>query len=444
MHDLKSLIGSFNELFTFMIVFPAIIILGLYLTLRLKCVQVLKLKLSFSSMLRKNHSEQGDITHYQAIAAVLAGNFGTGNISGMAVAITTGGPGALVWMWLMAFLGSSIQYASCLLSVKYREKNTQGEYVGGPMYYLKQGLNSPKLAALFALFAILGAFTVGNFAQVNSLSLPLQEMGINPLLSGIAMAVLAALVILGGIQRMAKVASSVVPVMALLYLGTAIVILIMHIESVLPAFKIMLSSAIKFDSVAGGILGYGLIKTISTGFDRGLFATDAGTGIVPILQASAKTSHPVVDGVVTLVAPFLVMIVCTTTGLVLLVTGAWQSELVSTNMVTYAFSFGLSSGIGHYIVMLALILFAYTTIIAWSCCGEKAVGYLWGADKIKWFRYLYIMIIPIGAIAQVDLVWLLADLSICLMLATNLIGVAGLSRDVIYETKEYFTLKSPQ
>ena len=436
---LKSFLSFFNEGLTFFIIFPCILLLGMYLTIQLNFLQFSKLKMSFSYLLRKDTESSGDITHYQAVAAVLAGNFGTGNISGMAIALTTGGPGALVWMWVIAFLGAAIQYASCVLGMKYREKNSQGEYVGGPMYYLTQGLKNRKLAITFSLSAILGALTVGNFTQVNSLVLPLAKIGFPPIIGSIIVAVCVGVVILGGMQRFAKTASSVVPIMALLYFGSALIILMMNFRELPAAIGIMFKAAANPAAVLGGSLGYGIIKTITTGFDRGIFATDAGTGIVPVLQSGVKTNHAVVNGIITLVAPVLVMIVCSTTGLVLIVTGAWlEPGLASTNMVTYAFQKGLGSTLGEYVVMIALFLFSYTTILAWACFGERAVGYLWGIKRIKAFQYFFILMIPVGALFQVDLVWLLADISISFMLAINMIGVAGLSKEVIADSKAYF------
>lgn len=436
---LTNFLINFNEAFTLFFVFPAIILSGLYLTIRLRCVQISKLKMSFSYLLKKQAQSEGNISHYQAIAAVLAGNFGTGNISGMAVAISTGGPGALVWMWIMAFLGASIQYASCVLGVKYRKQNLDGEFVGGPMYYLRDGLGLKKTAGLFGIFTVIGALAVGNFAQVNSVVLPLQKMGFSPLLCGLTIAVLVGLVLLGGIQRVAKLASFIVPLKAFIYLGTALLILGFHAEKVLPALGMMLKAAFNPHSILGGVLGFSVLKAITSGFDRGIFATDAGTGIVPILQASARTTNPVIDGVVTLVAPFLVMIVCTTTGLVLIVTGAWQeSGLQSTNMVTHAFQEGLGYSWGAYIVIIALVLFAYTTILAWACCAEKAIGFLLGTKRSYWFKYLYVALIPVGTLLHVDFIWRLADISISFMLVTNLIGIIGLSKEVIGESRQFF------
>lgn len=435
---LKDILDQFNQAATLYIVFPFILLLGIYFTLRLKGFQISKIKISFANLLKQNKDGQGNISHFEAVSTVLAGNFGTGNISGMAVALTTGGPGALVWMWIMAFLGSAIQYASCVLGVKYRQKSSSGEYVGGPMYYISQGLGLHRLAKVFCLLTIFASITVGNFAQVNSMTLPLQHMGLNPGLCAVVLAGLIALVLIGGIQRIAMFASMVVPVKAFLYLAFAFIAVAINYEKIIPAFTLMFESAFDFKAAGGGLLGAGALKMITTGFNRSIFATDAGTGIVPIMQSGARTTHPVNDGLVTLVAPFLVMIVCTMTGLVLLTTGAWELDLQSTNMVTYAFSQGLGHWIGEYVVMIALLLFGFTTILAWAYCAEKAIAYLWGNRRSKWFNYAYIALIPVGAWVQVELVWTLADISITSMLLVNLVGITGLSKEVIEDSREFF------
>jgi len=434
---MKEFLETFNYAFTLSIVFPAIILFGLYLTCKLRFVQISRLKLSFHSLTKKDALNEGSISRFEAIAAVLAGNFGTGNISGMAIAIATGGPGALVWMWVMAFFGAAIQYASCILGVKYRCKNSNNDFVGGPMYYLRDGVKSPVLASLFALFTIFGAAAVGNFAQINSVILPLETLGLNAFYCSLVIAALVSCVILGGIRRIANFASYVVPVKALLYLGTAFLIIGLNHDKALPALSLMFRSAFDFSSVAGGVMGFGMLKALTTGFDRGLFATDAGTGIVPILQASARSENPVMDGIATLIAPVTVMIVCTATGLVILMTGAWQTTLQSTNMVTHAFSAGLNSSWGGYIVIASLILFAYTTILAWSYCGEKALEFLIGSKSNLWFRIAYIALIPTGTLLHVDMIWTLADIAITFMLVTNIIGVMVLSRQVITSSKAF-------
>lgn len=440
--DIKTILEVLNQTLTFYIVFPFIFILGLYFTIKLRGIQISKLKLSFCNLLKQQKNLQGNISHFEAISTVLAGNFGTGNISGMAVAISTGGPGALVWMWIITFFAAAIQFASCVLGVKYRQKNEDGEYIGGPMYYLRDGLGMKRLAQIFCILTLFAAITVGNFAQVNSMSLPLQKLGLHPFFCGVVLALLLALVLVGGIQRIARFASIIVPLKAFLYLAFALVIIFIYRENILPSFKLMFSSAVDFSAAAGGFLGAGTLKAVTTGFNRGIFATDAGTGIVPILQSSARTEHPVMDGLVSLVAPFMVMVVCTMTGLVLLATGAWEhTGLQSTNMVTYAFSIGLGHQVGEYVVIIALVLFGFTTILAWAYCAEKAIAYLWGARFAHRFNYLYIILVPIGALIHVDLVWILADICISLMLIVNLIGITGLAPEIIQESRSYFSDK---
>lgn len=432
------LLEALNQSFTFFVIFPAILIIGILLTVKLKFLQLSKMPLSFAYLVKSDQG-QGSITHYEAISSVLAGNFGTGNISGMAVALATGGPGALLWMWIMAFFGSIVQYGSCLLGVKYRQKNEEGEYVGGPMYYLQNGLNKKTLGVVFSLCAILGAFMIGNFAQVNSVMLPLQNLGVHPLGVGVFLALISALVILGGISRFAKVASSVVPVMAFLYFATACVILFKFRQEIPAAFFLMIKSAFSMQSMFSGALGFGLYKALTTGFERGVFATDVGTGLAPILQAGAQTKNPVIDAVISLIAPFMVMIVCTTTALVLLVTKAHENVLLkSTNMVTYAFEQGLNHHFGKYIVITSLFLFAYTTILAWCCVAEKAFGFIFGTKHIKKLQILYIVLIPVGALVHVDLIWLLADITISFMLCLNLYGIYKLIPEITNETRGYF------
>ncbi len=434
----KILIELFNHHFTLFFVFPSIVIAGMYLTVKLKCLQITHLKHSLSVLLGKEDGKEGSISRFGAITSILAGNFGTGNISGMAVAIATGGPGALIWMWVMAFFGAIIQYASCVLGVKYRHKTSSGEYVGGPMYYLRDGLGMKKTASLFAIFTIFGAITVGNFAQINSVTLPLHKMGLDPLYCSLAITALVGVVLLGGIQRIAWFASFIVPFMALMYLGCACLVLALNSAKILPALKTMCDHAFGFSSVLGGTLGAGVFKAMTTGFDRGIFATDAGTGIVPIIQSSTRSKHPASDGMATLLTPFLVMLICMTTGLVLMVTGAWQIPgLQSTNMVTYAFSQGIQSSLGGHIVTAALFLFAYTTILAWAYCGEKALGFLIGAEKGRWFRIAFIALIPLSNIMQVNIIWSLSDAAIILMLMANLVGIMRLSTQVFSSTEEF-------
>lgn len=429
----------FNQLLTFYLVFPALIFLGVYLSVRLRFLQFSKLSISVKQLFKKDTIGEGSLTRMQAIAAVLAGNFGTGNIAGIAVALTMGGPGALVWMWIMAFFGSIIQYASCLLAVKYRTQNRQGEYVGGPMYYLASGLGSKWLAVLFTIAVVFGAAGAGVFAQMNSMILAVAPLGLSPWSAASLIMLAVALVVLGGVKRMAQVSAAVVPLMAFLYLGAALFILVLYVDRLPGACVTLIQSAFNPHACIGGAAGYTLFQVISTGLGRALFATDVGTGYVPILQAGAKTTHPVIDGLVSLVAPLLVMVVCTMTGLVLMVTGAYQVVgLKSTQMVLYAFEQGIGQRASDLVVGISLLLFGYTTVIAWACCFERAMGYLCQGRFRLQFRLLFLALVPISASLHVDFVWAFADIALTCMTLCNLIGILGLSREVIDESRAFF------
>lgn len=424
-------------------VFPLVFTLGLYLSVRLKFIQFSRLKDGFKQLLKKDSEEEGEISHFEALSAVLAGNLGTGNISGMAVALATGGPGSLVWMWVMAVLGAILKYSGCFLSLKFRERNEKGDHVGGPMYYLSRGLGLKKVAALFSLFAIFASFTVGNLVQVNSMTLPLTRLGVPQIAIIITLIFFVSIVLLGGLHRLARVVSTIVPAMTCIYLGASFVILYLFKAKILSAFQLILQSAFDFNSILGAGAGFGITKAISVGFERGVFATDAGCGIAPILQSGTKSKSPVTEGIIGMIAPLIVMFICTITALVLIVTGAWQSSgEVSTNMCTWAFQHGLSHAIGKYIVIFSLVLFAFTTIITWAYCGEKASEYLFSKKAVKIFKYFYIFVLPLGTFFHTQMVWILADISIGFMLITNLIGIIGFSSKIIEETNP--SLKSPQ
>lgn len=429
-----------NKFFNLVVIIPLMLAAGFYFSIRLNWIQAKQLGRAFRVLLTKDKQSAGNISHFQAISAVLAGNLGTGNISGMAVALTCGGPGALVWMWVMAFVCAVIKLAGVHLGVKYREENPLHEYVGGPMYYLSKGLGLKKVAAAFAIFAITTAFTVGNLVQVNSLILPLEAEGVPPLLGGIILACLVAAVILGGTMRFARVASTVVPLMALFYLSAAFVVLYRYSDELPLALSTIFYYAFNPTAFTGGAVGFTVLQAVGTGFQRGIFATDTGLGIAPVLQAGARTKSSVVEGLVAMVPPLLVMLVCTVTTLVLLVTGAWeQSGLQSTNMCIWAFRKGLNSNHAGDIVTISLFFFAFTTILAWACCAERAVEFLWGRRAVKLYERIFLIVIPLGAIAKVELVWALADLSIIFMLICNMIGIIGLRHEIIQDVKDYLS-----
>jgi alanine or glycine:cation symporter, AGCS family len=423
---------------TFWVVIPLMLIVGTFLTVRLRGIQLRCIVEGFRHLLDRKDASCGSISNFEAVSAVLAGNLGTGNISGMAVALSVGGPGSLLWMWLMVLLGMVIKYAECLLGVKYRHINEEGEYVGGPMYYLEKVGPRKILSILFCLFTLGGALTAGNLVQVNSLVLPLKVDFLTDIAIGLVVAGAVASIIFGGLQRIAHVVAAVVPLMTLIYLMGALAILVIFYRELPQAFEMIITDAWKPWSLGGAAAGWGVIKVMTTGFERGIFATDAGIGMSAILQSGAQTRNAPSEGLVGMVPPIIVLFVCSITTLVLLVTGAWQVPgLQSTTMCTWAFEHGLGHPAASWLVMVSIILFGMTTILAWAFCGEKAIEYLFGLKAVRWFNIFFVMMIPLGAVAEVHVVWALADLSIALMLITNLIGVIYHFKRVILESLQH-------
>lgn len=430
------LIEIINDFLAAGCILPLFLFFGGFLTLKLGFPQVRHIGSGVRHLLYTEKGSKGNISNFEAISAVLAGNLGTGNIAGTAVAISVGGPGSLFWMWIMALLGTVIKYASVFLGILYREKNELGEYVGGPMFYLQKGLGSRKLAVAFCLFSIATAFTVGNLVQVNSVVIPLKSWGLPPLAIGVGFAIAVGIVLLRGMQGVANVAKTVVPFMAALYLSGCIYILAMNAQEIPGAIQLIFSSAFDPQSLTGGLFGYALLKVVSVGFERGIFATDAGTGIASVLQSEARTKSATEEAVVAMVAPWIVMIVCSITGLVLLVTGAYQQMgLESTGMCTWAFRQGIGAAWAPHLVSVTLLLFAYTTILAWAMCAERCVEFLGHQKWVKTFYYLFIATVPLGALARVDLVWGLADTCLNLMLLTNMIGIIALHSTITHKSE---------
>lgn len=425
---------------TLSVIFPIVVLAGTYLSFRLRLVQIFKLKRAL--LLITTKEKKGGISSFGALSAVLAGNLGTGNISGVAVALVSGGPGALFWMWVMAILASITKYVGCFLGVHWQRQNKAGEWVGGPMYYLSEGLKSKKLAVLFCLFTITSALTVGNLVQVHALSLPIKELEINPLGFGLFMALLVGGVIFGSLKRFSHIVSALVPLMAVAYILTCVLILFWFRADLVGHLKLIMSSAFDLAPAVGGIAGYGVLSAIRAGFDRGLFATDSGLGLAPILHSSVRDTNPHQDnrisqGLISLLSPLIVMIVCTMTGLVLLATkAASKFELSSTTMCMEAFRIGFGSSWAGHIVSVTLFFFAFTTILTWYYCANRAVQYLWGDKLVMPFRLLFIVLVPYGVYIHENIVWLVADLSINFMFIINMIGVIGLSTFVIKNSQE--------
>lgn len=433
---LKSLISVY-------LLIPFVAIVGLVFSIQFQFIQFTHLKRAWRFFfgdrdLRKRSSS------FSAVAAVLGGNLGTGNISGIAVALGMGGPGALFWMWVMATLGAILKFVGCILGVLYRQKGTRGEYIGGPMYYIGRGLKKKGMAQFYCILAIFAALTVGNLVQMNSLALPFTQVGVPPLCTGIVMALIIASVILGGLQRFSRIAAFVVPFMAVGYVMACLIILLRHVDHLLPAIQMIFQAAFDTQAVTGGVAGFTILQAIRVGFDRGLFATDVGVGIDAIVHASVESKSSLEEtaltqGLISTLSPFIVMVVCTLTGLVLLVTQVWQiPELQSTNMCIAAFRQGLHFDLAGHIITVTLFFFAFTTILTWSFCYDKAIEYLFSAKHTRLFQYLFVACLPLGALFHVRAVWTLADIFMNLMLVVNVIALIGLYKEValLFHTPE--------
>ncbi|MDF1762095.1 MAG: sodium:alanine symporter family protein [Oleibacter sp.] len=422
-----------------------IAITGMYLTVGLKVYPMRNLFKGFAELWRgRQATGKGEISGFNALMTSLSATIGTGNIAGVATAIALGGPGAMFWMWLIALVGMATKYSEAVLAVNFREKNAKGNYVGGPMYYIQNGLG-PKfkwLAMTFAFFGMLAGFGIGNGVQANSVAdaiggLTIAGGHIPEWATGIVIAVLAGLVLIGGIRRISEVAGKLVPFMAISYLLAGFVLLIIYADQIPAAFGLIFTHAFTPISAAGGFAGATVWAALRYGVARGVFSNEAGLGSAPIAHASAATDSPVRQGTIAMLGTFIdTIIVCSVTGLVIVASGAWQSGESGANLTTLAFSSGLP-GVGQYIVAIGMAVFAFTTIIGWSYYGERCTEYLFGIKAIPVFRIVWIIAIPIGATQQLDLAWLIADTLNALMALPNLVALLLLSPVVFKLTKDY-------
>ncbi|MES1925768.1 sodium:alanine symporter family protein [Salinisphaera sp. T31B1] len=416
---------------------------GIYLTIGLKGIPQRKLFYGFSMMFagRKQTTEPGDITPFQALATALAATVGTGNIAGVATAIHLGGPGAIFWMWVTAIVGMATKYGEAVLAVKYRETNRDGAYVGGPMYYIRNGLgaNWKWLAFAFALFATVAAFGIGNTVQSNSVSQVFDEtLSIPRWLTGLVMAAAVFAVIIGGVKRLANVTDKLVPVMAIIYVLGALLVLILNAGEVPGAIALIFSDAFTGTAATGGFAGAGIIMAIRFGVARGIFSNEAGLGSAPIAHAAARTDSPVRQGVVAMLGTFIdTIIVCTMTALVIIATGAWSSGTTGAQLSAEAFTTGMP-GPGGWIVSFGLVIFAFSTMLAWSYYGERTAEYLFGTGVVMPYRILWVIAVFVGAIAQLDFVWLVADVMNAMMAIPNLVALILLAPVVFKLTRAYF------
>ncbi|MBY6917225.1 sodium:alanine symporter family protein [Clostridium botulinum] len=434
---------------------PLLILLvgtGLYLTFRLKVLQVFKLPMALKFVFgkdeeAKDEDAQGDVSSFAALCTALSATIGTGNIVGVATAIKAGGPGALLWMWLAAFFGMATKYAEGLLAIKYREVDENGEMCGGPMYYIQNGLGLKWLAKLFAVFGVgVAFFGIGTFGQVNSIAAAAANFNIPLIVTAIVVTVLVALVTLGGIKRISKVSETLVPFMAAAYIVGAVLVLVFNYTAVPSAIKLIFESAFNTEAIGGGVLGITVTMAIRNGIARGVFSNESGLGSAPIAAAAAKTNSPAKQGLISMTGTFFdTIIVCTMTGLAIVITsgstGVFEvgATIEGAGLTSAAFEIGLPMAmLGKYIVNIGLIFFAFTTILGWNYYGERCIQYLFGTKSIMPYRIVYIILVAIGPFLPLELIFIIADIVNGCMAFPNLIALIGLRKVVIKETEEFF------
>ncbi|RDY29518.1 alanine/glycine:cation symporter family protein [Lachnotalea glycerini] len=445
---MDQLISIFNKIDSLIWGAPLLILLvgtGVYLTVRLGLLQIFKLPMAFKYLFSKEEDSEkakGDVSSFAALCTALAATIGTGNIVGVATALKVGGPGALFWMWMAAFFGMATKYSEGLLAVKYRVVDDNGQMSGGPMYYIEKGLGNKWLAKLFALFGIgVAFFGIGTFAQINSITQSTQvAFQIPVVVSGTIITVLVALVTVNGIKSISRVAEIVVPFMAMLYILGSVVILILNIHILPNIIGIVIKSAFTPVAATGGFLGATIKQAIQSGIARGVFSNESGLGSAPIAAAAAKTNSCVRQGLISMTGTFIdTIVVCTMTGLVIILTNAWSMNMEGAEITNYAFSTALpGANLGKVIVTVGLIFFAFTTIIGWNYYGERCTEYLFGIKGIKIYRYIFIFLVAVGPYLKLELVWIVADIVNALMAIPNLIGILGLRKIIISETKSFF------
>ena len=414
---------------------------GIYLTIGLKGMTISHIPYAFRQLFKgRESSGEGEITPFNALMTSLSSTIGMGNIAGVATAIGLGGPGALFWMWCAAFVGMATKYAEAMLAVNYRETDELGRKVGGPMYYIKNGLggNWKWLGMAFALFGSLAGFGLANTVQSNAVSQVLEtNFAVPTVVSGLVMAVLVGTVLLGGIKRIAVVAGKLVPFMALLYISATLLILITHATDIPAAVVLVVDSAFNGAAATGGFAGATLMLALRMGIARGIFSNEAGLGSAPIAHAAAETNSPVRQGTIAMLGTFIdTLVICTMTGLVLIVTGVWSGEPQGAAMTLAAFTSALP--FGDLLLSICVALFAFTTMLGWSYYGERCAEFLLGPRVITPFRVLWVIGIFVGTQMSLELVWKMTDALNGLMAIPNLIALIFLSPVVFKLTQEYF------
>lgn len=423
---------------------PLLILLvgtGIYLTIRLGLIQIVKLPKALKLIFKAENDGSGDISSFGALCTALAATIGTGNIVGVATAIKAGGPGALFWMWLAAFFGMATKYSEGLLAIKFRTKDENGQVSGGPMYHIVNGMGEKwrPLASFFAISGILVALLgIGTFSQVNSITDAVQgSFNIDPKVTGIILAICVALVVFGGLQSISNVATKIVPFMTVVYILICFTILGKSYELIPETFILIFKSAFTGQAAAGGFMGATVSMAIRNGIARGVFSNESGLGSAPIAAAAAKTNWPAEQGLISMTGTFIdSIIICTLTGMSLIISGVWQSDLNGAIMTQSAFASVLPN-LGPIFLTISLSLFAFTTILGWSYYGERCFEFLFGVKKINLFRTLFVLMVLLGAFLKLEMVWIIADIVNGLMALPNLIALLALSPVIISETKLY-------
>lgn len=415
---------------------------GLMLTIRLQLIQFFKLPQALKLIFTAENKGDGDIDSFKALCTALAATVGTGNIVGVATAIHAGGPGAVFWMWIAAFVGMATKYAEGCLAVKFRTTDENGDIAGGPMYYIERGLGEKfkPLAKLFAIFGVLVAFFgIGTFAQVNSIvEITKLATDIPVEYTAVVLTVLVAAVTIGGLQSISRAAAKIVPAMAVLYIAVTVVFLIIFREQVPSAIMQIITDAFTPTAAVGGFAGATVMLAMRNGVARGVFSNESGLGSAPIVAAAAKTKWSAEQGLVSMTGTFIdTIIICTLTGLVIVISGAWTGDLNGAALTNEAFCQAYPVA-GSLLLCVGLTLFAFTTILGWNYYGERCINYLIGVKGILPYRIVFIILVACGAFLKLDVIWILADIVNGLMAIPNLVALIGLSGVVVSETKLYF------
>lgn len=441
---MESLIPILKDIDSFLWGVPLITLLvgtGILLTVRLSLIQVLHLPRALSLILHAKNRGAGDISSFKALCVALAATIGTGNIVGVATAVKVGGPGAIFWMWMAAFFGMATKYAEGLLAVKYRTTDAHGEIAGGPMYYIRRGMGERyrPLAGFFAAATVLVAFFgIGTFPQVNAIVDSVElSFGIPRIGTDLLLTLLIAAITIGGLRSIAEVASRIIPFMAVLYVVISAGVIFVHAGEVPAALALILDSAFTGAAAAGGFTGATVMMAMQNGIARGVFSNESGLGSAPIAAAAAKTKEPAEQGLISMTGTFIdTIIICSMTGLVLVLTGTWQGEAAGAAMTGAAFT-GVYGSVGGALLTVSLALFAFTTILGWNYYGERAVIYLAGTRGVLPYRIVFILLIACGAFLKLEAIWILADIVNGLMAIPNLIALLALTSVVVAETKDY-------